>query len=142
MTWTVKLGLAALAAGAVGLAACATAAYTPPPGARLGDQPVDAALAAAGKRLFEKHGCYACHAFGRTLGGPDLVGVAEGRTREWLRKWFADTDAMIDSDPIGQALFERWKKQRMPNFRLSERDADALIHYLASESARVTSRSE
>jgi hypothetical protein len=70
------------------------------------------------------------------LAGPDLNGVANGRTQEWLRKWFADTDAMIEGDPIGQALLEAWKGVKMPNFRLGQRDADALIHFMAQESAR------
>ena len=144
MTRTVKLGVAAVAA-LVGLAACAsnnpsTGSYTPVPGATLHDRPVDHAQATAGKVLFERHGCYTCHAFGRRLAGPDLNGVANGRTQEWLRKWFADTDAMIEGDPIGQALVEAWKGVRMPNFRLSQRDADALIQFMAQESARSSQR--
>jgi mono/diheme cytochrome c family protein len=138
MTRLRTLDFTALAVLAVVFSACATT-QTPAPvaGARVGDKPVDPGLYSAGKQVFERNGCYTCHAFGRVLGGPDLVGITEGRDHDWLRKWLKDTDVMIDGDPLGQALLKQWRGVRMPNFRLGDRDIDALLHYMAQESARA-----
>ena len=46
--------------------------------------------------------CSSCHTFGRgVLIGPDLKGVTDRRTREWLAAWVASSERLIRAgDPI------------------------------------------
>jgi cytochrome c551/c552 len=102
---------------------------------------VDPNLAARGKVVYERNGCYACHGMGKVLAGPDLAGVTERRELGWLRRWLKETNAMLESDPQAQAMLEQWRFVRMPQIKLSDADVDALIHYMAQETQRIRSAS-
>lgn len=123
MTGRIKLIAVAIAA----LAAAPVAA------AAQGGVTVDAALAKKGKSLFTSRGCNACHAFGKTLAGPDLVGATERRDQAWMRRWLKETDQMLQSDSIAKALLAEFKGVKMPNLKLSDAEVDALIHYMQQE---------
>lgn len=97
---------------------------------------VDEAMAARGKTLWSKNGCAGCHGIGKKLAGPDLAGVYDRRSMEWLRRWLTDTKQMLETDSIAKALLAESKGAKMPQFRLTEADADALVHYIAQESAK------
>jgi len=84
-------------------------------------------------------GCYGCHAFGRRLAGPDLMAVAERRDHDWLRRFLKETEAVLLGDPQGQAMLEEWKGVRMPQFKLTDADVNALIHFFTAETQRVRS---
>ena len=79
-----------------------------------------------------KANCTACHMIGGgRLVGPDLGGVTERRTKEWLKKWINSSSELIasgDADAI--AIFEEYNKVAMTNFYFSDEDSEALYSYL------------
>jgi protein SCO1/2 len=101
---------------------------------------VDPALAKRGERLFVNRGCNACHTIGRseqrTAEGPDLAGVTDRRTNEWLVAWLKDPNAMFGSDPIADAMLEQYRFVKMPNMRLHESEISALIAYMSQHPQR------
>ena len=101
---------------------------------------VDAALAKRGKSLFASRGCTACHTIGKTgkntAAGPDLAGVTQRRSHDWLKRWLKDPTAMIGSDSIADAMVVASKNVKMPNMKLSDGDIDALMNYFATEPAK------
>lgn len=97
---------------------------------------VDEALATRGKAVWTKSGCVGCHAFGKRGAGPDLAGVEHRRSTEWLQRWLKDTKQMLESDSVAQALLAESKGVKMPQFKLTDPEIDALIHYMARESGK------
>jgi len=97
-------------------------------------QAQDAALAKKGKSLFSSRGCTACHTIGKagsTAAGPDLAGVTERRSHDWLKRWLKNPTEMIGSDSIADAMVVAAKNVKMPNMKLSDSDIDALMNYFA-----------
>lgn len=93
-----------------------------------------------GEDLFRRR-CQSCHTVGAgdTL-GPDLLGVVGNRDRGWLRRWLKNPDQVLAAkDPIATALYAKYKQLMMPNLRLSDRDVEALIGYMDTESNRMES---
>ncbi|MBW2212504.1 MAG: c-type cytochrome [Deltaproteobacteria bacterium] len=57
----------------------------------------DVAQAKTGEEIFQS-GCNACHTIGGgRLVGPDLLGVSERRTEEWLVKFVQHSQAMVEA---------------------------------------------
>ena len=77
--------------------------------------------------------CSSCHTFGRgILIGPDLKGVTDRRTREWLAAWIASSERLIRAgDPAATALFDKFRQQRMPDQGLTPAELASLLDYLA-----------
>jgi protein SCO1/2 len=98
--------------------------------------PSDDSTSDRGAYLFKTR-CSACHTVGHGDGlGPDLVGVAFARDHAWLTRYLAAPDAVLASgDPIATALFNKYKKVRMPNLRLEEKDVAALVKFLEAKGA-------
>ena len=70
--------------------------------------------------------------------GPDLLGVTRLRDRDWLLNWLRAPDQMLASkDPVAMALYEKYNKLAMPNMRLNQQDATALISYIDEETQRL-----
>ncbi len=92
------------------------------------------AQAAEGEALFKSKGCIACHTIGGgKLVGPDLAGVTERRTADWLTKWISAPDQMLaEGDPTATELFNEYNKVAMPNLKLTPEQTAALIAYLGS----------
>lgn len=90
--------------------------------------------------------CAACHTIGegdivelaeRRI-GPDLFDVGRRREREWLERWLAEPDAMLEEkDPVALALLAEYRNIPMPNLRLSAREVAALLGYIDQESRRI-----
>ncbi len=99
----------------------------------LGDEDKDGEgdeLHEKGEALFQSKGCVACHTIGKgKLTGPDLKGVTERRSEEWLTKWLKDPDTMILTDPTAKELLKEFMVP-MPNQGLTDQDVEALIAYL------------
>lgn len=76
--------------------------------------------------------CSACHSLGTENGlGPGLYGVTIQRDRAWLKRWLQEPDKMLaEKDPLAIDLYNRYNKVLMPNLRLTDSDAEALIDYL------------
>lgn len=98
-----------------------------------------------GEYIFRNR-CSACHTIGggdlmdaeRQHIGPDLFNVTQQRDREWLERWIAEPDAMLEEeDPLAMALYEEWNRIPMPNMRLVEKDVQSILGYIEQESARV-----
>lgn len=93
-------------------------------------QPVEGA-SDKGLYLFKTR-CSACHTVGKGDGiGPDLAGVTAARDHAWLARFLTAPDEVLESkDPIATALYIKYKKIKMPNLKLGEKDVTALIKYL------------
>ena len=110
----------------------APAPVSPPPAAApFGANP---AVAARGKTVWTKNGCGGCHGIGRKMAAPDLANVAARRSDTWLRQWLKNTNQMLANDSIAKRLLAEAKGTRMPQFKLTDDDIDALLHYIAQES--------
>lgn len=95
------------------------------------------AQAPDGEALFTEKGCTACHTIGGgDLVGPDLQGVTERRTEEWLTKWLSAPDQMLAAgDATATELFNKYNKIPMPNLNLTPDEVTALITYLGGGAA-------
>jgi len=65
------------------------------------------------------------------MAGPDLAGVTDRRTHDWLKKWLHNPADLIGSDSIADAMVAEAKNVKMPNMKLSDGDIEALLNYLA-----------
>ena len=93
------------------------------------DQEIDAELAKAGEAKFQMI-CTACHMIGQRMIGPDLTGVYERRSPEWVMNMMLNPDGMLKEDPIAKALLKEYNNMVMTNQNLSEEEARALAEYL------------
>ncbi|MEW5942032.1 MAG: c-type cytochrome [Chloroflexota bacterium] len=90
------------------------------------------AQAPDGEALFTEKGCPACHTIGGgDTVGPDLQGVTERRTQEWLTQWLTAPDQMLAAgDATATELYEKYNKIPMPNLGLTPDEVSALIEFL------------
>ncbi len=86
-----------------------------------------------GHAAFEQK-CAACHTIGGgDRVGPDLHGVTQRRSEEWLLRFVMAPEKLIAAgDPVATQLVERYNRIIMPNLGLSEGEARALLAYVAS----------
>ncbi len=77
--------------------------------------------------------CLACHSVGQGRRvGPDLQGVTQRRTEEWLMKFIKSSQTMIkEGDEVAKALFAEYAVP-MPDSTYSEAEIKAIIKLLAS----------
>jgi len=86
-----------------------------------------------GQRAWNSRQCSGCHELGRDQSsGPNLIGVTQRRTTEWLRKWLKNPVTMAQDDPIAMDLKKKYGSQ-MPNLQLTDQDINGLIIYLDRE---------
>ncbi len=88
----------------------------------------DPARAAQGEKLFQTKGCSACHAFGRRVTGPDLVGVTHRRTAAWIQGQILHPAEMVKHDSTSHALFGVYALQ-MPNQGLTPDEAKSMLEF-------------
>ena len=125
--------LAAVGLVAVGFSACDVGVDLDP---ALADapmparyDPIDPELADAGAWLFQ-HNCSACHYLGAvSMIGPDLAGVTERRSLEWIAAMIRKPDSMLVADTIAQRLLQQYQVP-MANRRLDGARVRALIEFL------------
>lgn len=88
-----------------------------------------------GEKLF-KQICVACHTIGQgKLIGPDLAGVHQRRSEEWLLKFIRSSQTVIQSgDPVATSLFEEYNRIPMPDNNYSDDQIRAIISYIAENS--------
>jgi protein SCO1/2 len=92
-----------------------------------------------GQTLWQNRGCAGCHSIGKGKGSgvaPDLSGVLQRRSKEWIHNWLKDTEGMLASDSTAMALMKEYKNTKMPNQKLSEADADAIIAFIQATEAK------
>jgi len=87
-----------------------------------------------GQQLFEAN-CVACHTIGEgPRVGPDLAGIYERRSQEWLEKFVKDPGAVISSgDPYAVAMFEKYNKIAMPALPLSDVQIKSVLAYIQTK---------
>ena len=87
--------------------------------------------------------CSSCHTYGKGQKvGPDLKGVTDRRSRNWLTTWIRSSERMIKSgDAAGIALFKTFKQERMPDQEFSPADIGVLLDYLAANGPEAMDRS-
>jgi cytochrome oxidase Cu insertion factor (SCO1/SenC/PrrC family) len=101
----------------------------------------------AGETLYRTR-CSACHQIGAEAAagspdqrhpiGPDLLNIAKKRDQHWLTRWLMEPDKVLaEKDPIALDLLARYNNLPMPNMRLANKDAQALLDYIDEESRRV-----
>jgi len=94
-----------------------------------------------GEGLFRTR-CSVCHSIGKGDGlsrtGPNLQGVTDRRDHDWLSRWLAEPDVMLEEkDSIAMGLFMAYNQVPMPNMQLNEHEVTTLIDYIETESRRV-----
>jgi mono/diheme cytochrome c family protein len=84
--------------------------------------------------------CFACHTIGGgRLVGPDLAGVHDRRSQEWLERFVASSQSMIkDGDAEAAALFEEFNRVPMPDSFISEEQIRQVLNYIKSQSSSQT----
>ena len=88
------------------------------------------ASAQDGEAVF-KANCSVCHKMGMRLSGPDLTGVTDRRSEDWIASFVRNSSGMIaDGDVDAVAIFEEFSKIPMISFDLADGDMTALIDYL------------
>jgi nitrite reductase (NO-forming) len=86
-------------------------------------------VAIAGKQAFESK-CLACHSIGQGKKlGPDLAGVTQRRSADWLTQWLKAPEKMLASDPVAQAMLKEYNNLPMPNQSLSDAEVRQYIEY-------------
>ena len=91
---------------------------------------------------FFKASCVSCHTVGGgRLVGPDLKGVTERRTREWLTQFIGNPQAMIlAGDATAKQLLQEARGVVMPTLGVQPDMIASLIDLLAAESALPVSQ--
>ena len=92
-----------------------------------------------GQQLFSDN-CTACHKLGGKLVGPDLVGVTERRSEEWLKSFITNSKALIESgDKDAKAIFEEYNKTEMTVFQgiFTDEELTSIVDYLKVAKAPV-----
>ncbi len=89
-----------------------------------------------GQYLFGRQ-CIACHTIGHGESiGPDLLGVTQARSRQWLLRMIQKPEQLLDEkDPIATALFKKYNGVRMPNTSVSDLEANYIIGYIEAQTA-------
>lgn len=79
--------------------------------------------------------CAICHTIGGgRLVGPDLLGVQERRSEEWLLKFIHSSQSMIKSgDPEAKLLFEEYGQMVMPDPMLSDNEIRSILQYIRDQ---------
>ncbi len=124
----------ASAQAAAPAAAAATAA--PAAGAAPAAAGGDAAAIAAGDALF-KGNCTQCHAVHEQVVGPALGGISKRRPISWILPWIKNSSKVVASgDDYAVALYNKFNKQQMPSFALSDKEITSIVAYITSEEGK------
>jgi len=104
--------------------------------------PFQSALAqdqAAGEQVFQTY-CLACHGIGGAQRiGPDLAGVHERRSQDWLEQFIKSPQALFDAgDETAVELFAQFNGMVMPNSTVSDQQIRDVIAYIESRSGTST----
>lgn len=103
-------------------------------------QAQQSAVEKRGKMLWTNRGCGGCHGIGKKQAGPDLMGLEQRRSREWINKWLKETDTMLGSDSTAMAMLAEWNGIRMPKQDMSDGDIEAILNYLRAEEVKVQAK--
>jgi len=99
-----------------------------------------------GKMIFETK-CSPCHTIGGGKRvGPDLKGVTEQRSRDWLVQFISNPEKMFQAgDPIAKDLLSKFRGIKMPDLGLSPQEVSDVLSYVGPQqpaSGASTAREE
>ena len=98
----------------------------------------DAAAIAAGDALF-KGNCTQCHAVNEQIVGPALGGISKRRPISWIIPWIKNSTKLVASgDDYAVALYNKFNKQQMPSFALSDKEITSIVAYITSEEGKTS----
>jgi cytochrome c551/c552 len=94
-----------------------------------------------GAELFDDN-CADCHTIGEgDMSGPDLLGVEQKHSQDWLIKFIRSSKTMISNgDTKAVALFKKYEKEKMPNNDLSTSDILSILDYIKSFNKTVVKK--
>ena len=96
----------------------------------------DAAAIQAGDALF-KANCTQCHAINEQVVGPALGGISKRRPITWIIPWIKNSSKVVASgDEYAVALYNKFQKQQMPSFGLSDKEIISIVAYITSEEGK------
>ncbi|HET9431690.1 MAG TPA: cytochrome c, partial [Chitinophagaceae bacterium] len=91
--------------------------------------PLDEAMVASGKSIYEVK-CQSCHKLtGEKLVGPGWKGVTDRWTPEWIMNFVTNVDVMLAKDTASQRMLEECLV-RMPNQNLNPDDARSMLEFM------------
>ena len=97
----------------------------------------DAAAIAAGDALF-KGNCTQCHAINDVVVGPALSGITKRRPIAWLIPWIKNSSKVVaGGDEYAVALYNKYNKQQMPSFALSDKEITSIFAYITAEEGKA-----
>lgn len=97
----------------------------------------DAKKIANGKFLFEDWGCKACHGIGTTYNqdlekGPNLTGVFSRRSKDWIKKFVKNPQAMIDAGDKDAVEMSKKYGKTMKTFKISDDEWEDILKFVKS----------
>jgi mono/diheme cytochrome c family protein len=101
---------------------------------------IDEELADAGEATFTSL-CSVCHKFGERYVGPDLLGVTERRSPEWIMNMILNTNEMIFNDDTAYELLAEYMTP-MPQLPLTEDQARELLEYFRHQDHEAEEQEE
>ena len=111
------------------------AEQAPAAAAPTGAHGFDPALAADGDALLQAKGCTACHRVGGgRLVGPDLAGVTQRRSPEFIVAMIVNPDSMLANDATAKQLLGEYYTP-MSNQGVTRQDAEALLEFFKRNDA-------
>lgn len=94
-------------------------------------------LAQTGGEIF-KQNCAVCHKLGGKMVGPDLVGVSDRRSEDWIIKFVKSSQSMVKSgDAAAKAIFEEFNQVPMPDQALNNDQIKAVISYVNEKGVEI-----
>lgn len=90
--------------------------------------PIDEALVAEGKQIFEEM-CTACHKVDKQFIGPAPKGITSRRTPEWIMNMILNPVEMVQKDPIAKQLLIEANGAPMADQNLTEDQARKVLEY-------------
>lgn len=89
---------------------------------------INSDMASSGADVFKKL-CSACHKMDKKFVGPELAGVTERRSPEWIMNMILNPTEMIKKDPIAKKLLIESNMAVMANQGLSEEETRSILEY-------------
>ena len=89
---------------------------------------IDKDLADEGKSVYSRM-CTACHRIDKKFIGPEMKGLFDRRTPEWIMNKLLDPEGMIEKDSLTKKIFAEFNNVIMPNQNPTEEEARAMLEY-------------
>ncbi|WP_426060232.1 c-type cytochrome [Hymenobacter sp. B1770] len=95
----------------------------------------EVAAVAAGSALYTSN-CAQCHAVNEVVVGPALADIEKRRPKSWLIPWIKNSSKVVASgDEYAVAIYNKYSKQQMPSFALSDEQINSILAYIVSQRA-------